>query len=112
MTPELWQRLKPLFHAALERSTQDRSAFIDAACGDDLELKMHLKQLVDAEEQASGSLDAQLAHLKNFLNDGGVLFQPSELVPGRLLNVSPMIGRTISHYRIIERLGGGAPRTG
>ena len=44
MTAELWQRLKPLFHAALERSTQDRSAFIDAACGDDLELKMHLKQ--------------------------------------------------------------------
>jgi len=43
MTPGLWQRLKPLFHAALKEGTKDRAAFIESACGGDLELKMHLK---------------------------------------------------------------------
>jgi hypothetical protein len=68
MTPELWQRLKPLFHAALERSTQDRAAFIESACGDDLELKMHLKLLLDAEQQSADSLDVPLAHIHNRLD--------------------------------------------
>ncbi len=33
MTPELWQRLKPLFHAALDREIHDRAEFINEACG-------------------------------------------------------------------------------
>ncbi len=63
MTPELWQRLKPLFHAALEESPQDRAAFVDSVCGDDLELKGHLKELLDAEQKNNGSRDARFAGL-------------------------------------------------
>ena len=51
MTPELWERLKPLFHAALEQDTQNRAAFIESACGDDPELKTHLNRLLEAEQQ-------------------------------------------------------------
>jgi Flp pilus assembly protein TadD len=90
MTPELWQRLKPIFHAALEKGTQNRASFIDAACDGDLELKMHLKQLLDAEQQDTGSLDAPLAHLNGFLNDSGVRFQPGELVLGRFRIIRPI----------------------
>src|ERR1700742_5199331 len=90
MTPELWQRLKPLFHAALEKETQNRASFIEAACDGDLELKMHLKQLLDAEQQDTGSLDAPLAHLNGFLNNGGVRFQPGELVLGRFRIIRPI----------------------
>jgi hypothetical protein len=57
MTPELWQRLKPLFLAALKEDIQTRATFVDAACGNDLELKMHLKLLLDAEQQNTYSRD-------------------------------------------------------
>ena len=97
MTPELWQRLKPLFHAALEQDTQNRAAFIESACGDDPELKTHLKQLLEAEQQRSNSLDAPLAHLNDLLRDNGA----------RPMIGNPQIGQTISRYRIIEKLGGG-----
>jgi tetratricopeptide (TPR) repeat protein len=63
MKPELWQRLKPLFHEAMGLAVEDRPAFIRQACGDDDELKQNLEQLVQAaneETQALGSPPPQV----------------------------------------------------
>ena len=97
MTPELWQRLKPLFNAALQQGTESRAAFVEAACGDDLALKTQLKQLLEAEQRNTGSADLPLAHVDDLLNERN----------GRFRIGRPMIGQIISHYRIVEMLGGG-----
>jgi serine/threonine protein kinase/Tfp pilus assembly protein PilF len=90
MTPELWQRLKPLFHNALEEATQDRAAYVAAACGNDPELKKHLEQLLQAEQQNTGTHDAPLANLNGFFEDRSARFQPGELVLGRFRIIRPV----------------------
>ncbi len=106
MTPELWQRLKPLFHAALQEGTESRAAFIQSACGGDKELEAHLKQLLEAEQRDGHSPDAPFADVNNLLEKMGRP-QPNEPASGNPPIVRPMIGQIISHYRIVEMLGGG-----
>jgi serine/threonine protein kinase len=90
MTPELWARLKPLFHAALEEGSQNRAAFVDAACKGDEEMKQHLLQLLEAEQQKTRSLDAPLVHLNGALKTVGGRFQSGELVLGRFRIICPI----------------------
>jgi serine/threonine protein kinase len=90
MTPELWARLKPLFHAALEEGSQNRAAFVDAACKGDEEMKQHLLQLLEAEQQKTRSLDAPLVHLNGALKSVGGRFQSGELVLGRFRIICPI----------------------
>lgn len=83
MTPEQWQRLKPLFNAALEKDTEDRAVFIDSACGEDHELKMHLEHLLEAGLAATASLDTSPVQPDASTDDKRTRFQPGELVIGR-----------------------------
>lgn len=80
MTPELWERLKPLFHAALDRDDGDRAAFISEACGNDLDLKDNLVRLLNAADKPSQSFDHPLVHL-TFTHLPG--FQAGEVILGR-----------------------------
>ena len=37
-TPEGWERLKPLFGAAMQQPEERRARYVDEVCGEDLEL--------------------------------------------------------------------------
>ena len=109
MTPELWQRLKPLFHAALEENPQNRAAFIDGVCGGDLELKGHLEQLLDAEQQDDDSLDVRLANLKSVLDDNGGPLEPGDPRTRGIIRLTMALvpGTKLDGYEIIDLLGAG-----
>lgn len=93
MTPELWERLKPLFNAALEAPEGQRKAFIGEICGDDAELRQELNELVEAHDRQVSTQNNITVHIKNLITTTLPQFDPGEIVLGR--------------FRIVRRLGAG-----
>ena len=60
MTPELYQRLKPLYDAALDTPRPARAQFIDQACGDDQELKCELEALLAQNDDPANTIDVPI----------------------------------------------------
>ncbi len=86
MRKDLWQRAEYVFHAALERPPESRKAFLAEACGKDLELRTEVGILLTQDEQAGSFLE------KPVLAD---------------MPETSMVGQTVSHFRIVEKLGKG-----
>ncbi len=57
ITPERWQQLQQLFHAALALDPAERTAWADAACPDDLALREELRRLLAAEGTADSAIE-------------------------------------------------------
>jgi hypothetical protein len=51
MTPEQWQRVRPILESALELDPAGRSVFLDQACADD-RLRNEVESLITSHEQA------------------------------------------------------------
>ncbi len=65
MTPERYERVMALFHAAGERPPEERAAFLAEACGGDDALRREVEELVAAGEKRQGLLDEGLADLES-----------------------------------------------
>ncbi len=87
MAPDRWQRIEALFHSALERDPASRPAFLDGACGQDADLRHEVESLLAGAGTGQGILDHPTAAF--------------------VAESEAMIGQTISHYFIVERLGEG-----
>jgi tetratricopeptide (TPR) repeat protein len=93
MTPELWQRLKPLYDAALDTPKEKRAQFVAEACQDDQELREELEALLKANDEGTDTLDAPLVNFRNL--DGA----KEDILPeGTLL---------LSRFKIVRRVGSG-----
>jgi serine/threonine protein kinase len=88
VTPERWAQIEELFHRAAECAPENRTALLTAACGSDPELRREVEALLSCDGDAGGAVQAA--------------------VIGGLETVGfPLTGETISHYHILDGLGGG-----
>ncbi|MFZ3381812.1 MAG: protein kinase [Candidatus Acidiferrales bacterium] len=85
MTPEGWQEIKKVLAEALERTPEQRPAYLDQACPEP-DKRREVESLLRADKQAQ----------QNFLS-GAALAPGEELAAGRTLGV----------YEIVARIGAG-----
>jgi serine/threonine protein kinase/Tfp pilus assembly protein PilF len=99
MTPEQWQRVKPILESALELDPTSRSAFIDRACAGDDGLRLEVQSLL-ADQQAD-----------HFLEEPALEMVRHHAAQDQVLRNKKaeraLLGKMISHYHVLEKLGGG-----
>ena len=99
MDSERWKQVDQLLQSALQLTGQERDAFLKQACASDEELEREVRSLLVAEGQARKFLETPAIELAAQALGG----QPH--TPSR--DEDFLLGRKISHYQIIEKLGGG-----
>ncbi len=102
MTPERFQQVEKLYHAALEREPSQRAAFLDEACREDDELRQEVESLLRYKTQAAEFIETPALEkaAKELAQEAAETQAKSD--PG-----SDMIGKTVAHYSILARLGQG-----
>ena len=93
MTPARLQTIEEIFHAALDQEPDQISAFLDTACEGDELLRGRVEALVASYQRAGSFIETSAVGLTTKIIQNG---------QGDLL-----VGRTIGHYKISERIGTG-----
>jgi eukaryotic-like serine/threonine-protein kinase len=88
MTPERWAQIEELFHRVAECDPEQRAGLLDGTCNGDADLRREVEALLLNERSASDDLQAAVR-------------------VGLDAVAYPLVGETISHYRVLDGLGSG-----
>jgi hypothetical protein len=100
---ERWQCIKQVCLEALGREGDERRSFVEEACAGDEVLRAEVDSLLSYEEEAKSFLETPGAEsAKRSQSCDSIPQEPSIDADADL-----RAGDTISHYRIIEKLGAG-----
>jgi serine/threonine protein kinase/tetratricopeptide (TPR) repeat protein len=102
MEPERWQRVEHLYHCALELTESKRSAFLENSCRDDDELRREIESLLAHEKRVGDFLE--IGPPREAVN---MLIGRDALPDRTTSDTLGLVGKRVSHYRVIEKLGGG-----
>ena len=98
MEPELWNRVEDLCNRARELDESRRAKFLEHAYGDDEELRREVESRLTQKKNAQHFPESPALEVmsKAIVRDAGTFD-----------NGSNLIGRKVSHYHILARLGAG-----
>jgi eukaryotic-like serine/threonine-protein kinase len=100
MTPEQWQRVRPILESALELKPESRPAYVDRACAGDDGLRQEILSLLSEPKQSDHFLREPALDMvrRHMAQDQAQLHKAEDFA---------LVGKKISHYRILNKLGGG-----
>src|SRR5712692_5848554 len=93
MNPERWQQASRILESVLERDPARRSAYLDEACANDVDLRREVESLLAASERAGSLLDSPAMEMAAplFVHD----------------TVESILGQSVGHYKVVAALGAG-----
>jgi serine/threonine protein kinase/Tfp pilus assembly protein PilF len=91
MDPERWKQVEGVLQSVLDRAPEERDSFLRQACAGDQSLESEVRSLLTHERSAEHFLDRPVIEI------AAHMFAQAEL----------LARGTVSHYRIVGKLGGG-----
>ncbi len=97
MDPERWKEIERLCQSVLEKEREKRDAYLKEACAGDESLRKEVRALLEQQAKAEG-----------FLNDPAIEDAAKVLAKEQWNALArDLIGRTIAHYHLVEKIGQG-----
>src|SRR5438067_13262925 len=93
MTPARFQTIEEIYRAALDQEPAQISAFLDKACEGDEVLRRKVEALLASRERAASFIETSAIGLAGKIIENG--------------QADLLVGQTIGHYKISERIGAG-----
>ena len=97
MADSRWNRAKQVFHEAIEKSGPDRTRYVDAACGEDRELRDHVEKLLASHEQVGDFMSATESMVE----------AERARTPPAGDGAPDARGSTVGAYKLLQRIGEG-----
>src|SRR5438094_1697270 len=91
MTPAQLQTIEEIFYAALDQEPDQVARFLDSACGGDELLRGKVEALLASRQRAGSFIETSAAGIATRIIGNG--------------RADLLIGRTIGHYKLSERIG-------
>ena len=84
-------KIEEIYHAALEKPLAERAGFLAEICGDDADLRREVESLLEFDEDAEDFIESP----------------PEDIAAAMFAKNETPVGKTLSHYRVLDVLGAG-----